>query len=160
MSDLQLWLINFQALIFDKIQYSNPLWSVNFDRDSFKLHKVLQYNNWTYNQSKTEYFGHLIGQKSILKMNRKIGKNSKFLSSKFIGSESFQNHSNVPDRYDQTKKAIENYKSQTRIRNHLITFLTSSSGQLIFYALFLDKLQHSNPLKVSILIEISSNCIK
>ena len=46
----------------------NPLWSVNFDRDSLKLHKVLQYNNWTNNQVKPECFCHPGGQRSILEI--------------------------------------------------------------------------------------------
>ena len=45
-----------------------PFGSVNFDRDSFKLHEVLQYNNLTYNQVKLECFSLPIGQKSILKI--------------------------------------------------------------------------------------------
>ena len=58
----------FYALILDKLQYSNPHWSLNFDRNSFKLHRVLHYNNWNNNQVKTECFSHPVGQKSILKI--------------------------------------------------------------------------------------------
>ena len=36
-------------------------------RDSFEIHKVLQYNSWTDNQVKTECFSLPVGQKSILK---------------------------------------------------------------------------------------------
>ena len=56
------------ALILDKLQYSNPLWSVNFDRDSIKLHKVLQYYNWTDNQVKAECLSPPVRQKSILRI--------------------------------------------------------------------------------------------
>ena len=56
------------ALISDKLHYSNPFWSVNFDRDSFKLHKVLHYYKWTDNQVKTECLSPPVRQKSILKI--------------------------------------------------------------------------------------------
>ena len=56
------------ALISDKLHYSNPFWSVNFDRDSFKLHKVLHYHNWTDNKVKIECLRTPIRQKLNLKI--------------------------------------------------------------------------------------------
>ena len=56
------------ALIIDKLQYSNPLRSPIFDRNSFNLHRVLQYNNWTENRVKTECFSTPDRQKLILKI--------------------------------------------------------------------------------------------
>ena len=67
-SDLQLLSINFYVLILDKLKYSNPLRSLNFDRNSLKLHRVLQYNNLSGNIVKIECFSHAVGQKSILKI--------------------------------------------------------------------------------------------
>ena len=67
MSDQQLLSINLYALIFKKLQYANPP-KMSILRDSFKLHKVLQYNIWTANQVKTECFSPSVGQKSILKI--------------------------------------------------------------------------------------------
>ena len=58
----------FNVLNLDKLEYSNPLWSGNFDRDSITLNKVLQYYNWTDNQVKTECLSPPVRQKSILKI--------------------------------------------------------------------------------------------
>ena len=67
MSDQQLLSINLYALIFKKLQYANPP-KMSILRDSFKLHKVLQYYNWTDNQVKTECLSPPVRQKSILKI--------------------------------------------------------------------------------------------